>query len=377
MHFDLTDEQSMLRDSLRRLLVDRYSFEDRKKYMTEENGYSPDMWRAYSDLGLLGVSFAEGDGGFGGGPEETMLVAEELGRVLSLEPYFATVVLAGAALRHAGSPEQRANLVPRITSGETILAFAATEPQSGFDLHDVATAARQQNGGWMLSGVKSVVLHGGAANRLIVTARISGGRRDISGLGLFLVDANSRGVERSGFSTQDGQRATEIVFRGAVAEPLGTPGESWPVIERIAQEAIAALCAEATGIMEEAIRLTVDYLKIRKQFGVPLVVFQTLQHRAAEMLVELEQARAAAFLSVMALDEPDASARAAQISAAKLKCNKAARFVGQQAVQLHGGVGMTMEYGIGHAFKRLAIIEASFGDSDYHLHALGRQAGLF
>lgn len=377
MHFDLTDEQTMLRDSLRRLLSDRYSFEDRKKYMSLEGGYDQAIWQSYAELGLLGLPFDEADGGFGGGVAEALLVSEELGRVLALEPYFATVILAGTALRHAGSKSQKEQHITAIAGGESVYAFAATEPQSGYDLFDVTATANDETGKWLISGTKSLVLHGEAATWLVVSARSSGGRRDKDGLSLFLVDANSAGVERKGYQTQDGQRAAEVVFNNAEAELLGEAGQAWQVLERISQEAIVSLCAEAVGIMEEAVRVTVDYLKMRKQFGVPLAVFQALQHRAADMLVELEQARGAAFLAAMALDEANESMRAAQISAAKIKCGKAARFVGQQAVQLHGGIGVTMEYNIGHAFKRLAMIELSFGDVDYHLNKLSTHDGLF
>ena len=377
MHFDLTDEQTMLRDSLRRLLSDRYSFEDRKKYMALSEGYNPELWRTYADLGLLGLPFDEADGGFGGGAAETMLVSEELGRVLALEPYFATVVLAGSALRHAGSDAQKQQHIAAIASGEASYAFASAEPQSGYDLFDVATMASQNGDSWQLSGTKSLVLHGETADWLVVSARSSGQRRDKDGISLFLVDATAPGVQRKGYQTQDGQRAADVILNDVPAELLGDPGKAWPVLERISQEAIAALCAEAVGIMDEAVNVTVDYLKMRKQFGVPLAVFQALQHRAADMLVELEQARGAAFLAAMALDEGNAATRAAQISAAKIKCGKAARFVGQQAVQLHGGIGVTMEYNIGHAFKRLSMIELSFGDVDYHLNALSAHDGLF
>ena len=379
MDFDLSEEQRLLKDSVTRLLADRYGFENRKAYRARPEGWSRDLWRQYAELGLLGVAFSEADGGFGGGPVETMLIMEAFGRVLALEPYLATVVLAGGLIRRAGSPEQRAALIGPLAAGELLLAFAHAEPQSGYDLFDVGRAARQDGAAFVLNGEKGLVLHGDAADKLIVSARVAGERRDAEGIGLFLVDAGRRGVARRGYPTQDGLRAAEVTLTDVRVEPrdvLGDPRGAYPVIERVVDEAIAAVCAEAVGAMSEALEMTVDYLKTRKQFGVAIGSFQALQHRASDMVVALEQARSMMMLATMMAGEDNAAERRKAISAAKVQIGRAARFVGQQAIQLHGGIGMTMEYKLGHLFKRLSMIDIAFGDADYHLERLSQSDGL-
>jgi pimeloyl-CoA dehydrogenase small subunit len=379
MDFDLTEEQRLLKDSVTRLLADRCSFEQRKAFRSKPEGWSRDLWRQYAELGLLGVAFAEADGGFGGGPVETMLIMEALGRVLALEPYLATVVLAGGAIRRAGSTEQRAALLGPIASGELLLGFAHAERQSGFDLFDVGATARKDGAAFILNGEKGLVLHGDAADKLIVSARSAGGRRDLAGIGLFVVDAKAPGVSRRSYPTQDGLRAAEVTLadvRVEAQDALGDPEGALPVIERVVDEAIAAVCAEAVGAMSEALEMTVDYLKTRKQFGVPIGSFQALQHRASDMVVALEQARSMMMLATMMADEDNAAERRKAISAAKVQIGRSARFIGQQAIQLHGGIGMTMEYKLGHLFKRLTMIDIAFGDADHHIERLGAGDGL-
>jgi pimeloyl-CoA dehydrogenase small subunit len=379
MDFDLTEEQQLLKDSVTRLLADRYSFENRRAFRASPEGWSQDLWRQYAELGLIGVPFPEADGGFGGGPVETMLIMEAFGKALALEPYLATVVLAGGLIRRGGNEEQRARLIPAIAAGELRLAFAYAEPQSGHDLFDVAASARKDGAGFVLNGEKGLVLHGDSADKLIISARTAGARRDLDGIGLFLVDANADGVSKRGYPTQDGMRAAEISLTNVRVAPenvLGDPENAYPLIERVADEAIAATSAEAVGAMSEALDMTVDYLKTRKQFGVAIGAFQALQHRASDMVIALEQARSMMMLATMMAADDNAGERRKAISAAKAQVGRSSRFIGQQAIQLHGGIGMTMEYKLGHLFKRLTMIDIMFGDADYHLERLSRGDGL-
>jgi pimeloyl-CoA dehydrogenase small subunit len=376
MDFDLTDEQRLLKDSVDRLIADQYQFEQRKKYISEPDGWSHAVWQQYAELGLLGLPFAEAHGGFGGGPVETMIVMEAFGRGLVLEPYFATVILGGGLLRRAGTPAQQQELLPQVAQGKLKLAFAHVERQSRYDLADVATTARQ-DAAWVLDGAKSVVLHGDCADRLLVTARISGNRRDRMGVGLFLVDPAAPGVTRRGYPTQDGLRAAEVTLSGARGVPVGAPGGALPAIEHVVDESIAALCAEAVGIMQVMHETTLDYLKTRQQFGRPIGQFQVLQHRSVDMLVALEQARSMAMFAAVMAGEEDATERRRAIAAAKVQIGRSGKHIGQEAIQLHGGIGMTMEYKVGHYFKRMTMIDMLFGNADTHLAALAGLDGLF
>ena len=380
MDFDLSDEQRLIGDNVARLMKERYSFEQRKAYAGEQLGFSEAVWKQYAELGLLGAPFAEEDGGYGGGAVEIMLTEEAFGRALALEPYLATVVLGGGVIRHGGSPEQRQALIPEIASGDLRLALAHAEKSSGWNLFDVATTARRDGDSFVLNGEKGLVLHGDGAHKLIVLARMSGDRRDRQGLGLFLVDAGSQGVSRRGYPTQDGARAAEIGFAGVrvpAADLIGEPGGAGAIIERVIEDAIAALCAEAVGAMSEAMEITTEYLKTRKQFGVPIGSFQALQHRASDMVVALEQARSMALLATMMTGESDAAERAKATHAAKVQIGRSAKFIGQQATQLHGGIAMTWEYKLGHLFKRLTMIDMAYGDADWHLARLGEGDSLF
>jgi pimeloyl-CoA dehydrogenase small subunit len=377
--FDLSEEQQLVKDSITRLLADRYGFERRKKYEASAEGWSRELWRQYAELGLLGLPFSEADGGFGGGPVETAVVMEAFGAALALEPYLASVTLAGGVLRRAANDRQRAALIPQLASGKLVMAFAHSEPQSRYDLHDVGASAKRHGGSFVLDGEKGLVLHGDSADKLIVSARTSGARRDRDGIGLFLVATDAAGVSRRGYRTQDGARAAEVSLHGVIVsaeDVIGDPSGGLSVIEGVSDEAIAALCAEAVGAMEEALKLTVEYLKTRKQFGVTIGSFQALQHRASDMLVALEQARSMAAFAAMMVNDEDASERRKALSAAKIQIGQSARFIGQQAIQLHGGMGMTMEMKIGHLFKRLAMIERQFGDVDHHLGVLTASGGL-
>jgi pimeloyl-CoA dehydrogenase small subunit len=377
MDFDFTEEQRLLKESVDRFISDRYDFEQRKTFAKNDAGYSSENWSQFAELGLLAIPFAEEHGGFGGGPIETMIVMEAFGRGLVLEPYFSTVVLGGGLLRHAGSDAQKSELIPKIASGDLRLAFAHGERQSRYDLADVETRAKKSGSGYVLEGEKSLVLNGGSAETLIVTARLAGGQRDRSGIGLFLVDANAKGVSRRGYPTQDGLRAAEISLFG-VEVPSGRviSEDALPIIERVADEAIAALAAEAVGAMAEMHALTVDYLKTRKQFGVTIGSFQALQHRAVDMFVALEQARSMAMFATMMSADDNPDVRRQAISAAKVQIGHSAKIVGQGAIQLHGGVGMTMELKVGHYFKRATMIDVLFGDADYHLARLAQAGSL-
>jgi pimeloyl-CoA dehydrogenase small subunit len=380
MDFDLSDEQRLLKDSVTSLIEKEYAFEQRKAYAREPHGYSAARWAQFAELGLLGLPFAEDVGGIGGTPVETMIVMEAFGRGLVLEPYLATIVLGGGLLRFAGSAAQRQEMVPAIAAGKLRLAFAHTERQARYDLADIAvTATPAPGGGFVLGGHKGVVLHGDSADRLIVSARTAGGQREPDGISLFLLDPKTEGVAVQGYATVDGLRAAEITLRdvrlGAEAL-LGPRDHALPLIERAIDLAIAALAAEAVGAMSVMHELTVEYLKTRKQFGVAIGAFQALQHRAVDMLVAVEQARSMAMLATMMAEAPDAGERRRMIAAAKVQCGRSGRQVGQQAIQLHGGIGMTDEYKVGHYFKRVTAIDTLFGDADHHLAVVADAGGL-
>jgi pimeloyl-CoA dehydrogenase small subunit len=380
MDFDLTDEQRMLSESVNRLVTDAYGdFEHRKGYRAAPRGFADANWQALAEMGLLGLPFDEADGGFGGGPVETMIVMEAFGRGLVLEPFLATVVLAGGLLRRAGNEAQRAAILPSVVEGSMVLAFAHQERQARHDLHDVATTARRDGAEWVLDGAKGVVLAGDSADRIIVSARTSGARRDREGISLFLLDPATPGVTRRGYATQDGLRAAELVLEGVRVPSdalLGQEGQALPLIELVVDEANAALCAEALGAMDVLRDLTVDYLKQRQQFGQAIGNFQALQHRAADMLVATEQARSMAMYAAMMVQSGDAAARRTALSAAKALVAKLADQLGKDAIQLHGGIAMTEEYKAGHYFKRLTMLGTIFGDVDHHLRVVVAAGGL-
>jgi pimeloyl-CoA dehydrogenase small subunit len=379
MDFDLSEEQRLLKDSVDGLLKTSYDFDQRKKYRAEKGGWSKGVWTKLAEQGLLGLPFSEADGGFGAGAVETMIVMESLGKALVVEPYLATVVLGGGFLRRGGSAAQKEAYIPSIIDGSKTLAFAQLEKNSRYDLGDVTTSAKKTANGWTIDGEKFVVLNGENADTLIVSARTAGGQRDRAGVGLFLVPANAKGVSIKGYPTQDGLHAADITFTavevGADAV-IGDPAGALPLIETVVDDARIALCAEAVGEMDESLQTTVEYLKTRKQFGVAIGSFQVLQHRAADMFVAVEQARSMAMFATMASDFDDAKERATAVSAAKVQIGRSLKFVGEQSIQLHGGVGMTMEYKIGHYFKRLSMIESTFGDTDFHLRRVTDAGGL-
>jgi pimeloyl-CoA dehydrogenase small subunit len=372
MDFEYTSDQQLLSDTVARLLTDHYDFESRKRYLAA-GGSSREVWQRFAELGLLGLPFADSEGGLGAGAVESLIVMEAFGRHLVLEPYLATVVLGGGCLRYAASRDLQQEILPGVIAGTHSLALAHSERQARFDLADVATTARRSGSDWVLNGSKQYVLHGGSADSLIVSARVAGKQRDREGLALFVVDAHSPGVERRRYLMQDGTSAADIRLadvRVASRWLLGEAGGALPIIEKVAGDGIAAVCAEAVGAMARALELTVDYLKTRKQFGTTIGSFQALQHRAVDMLVATEQARSMALYAAMMSDEMDAEESNQALSAAKVQICRSARFVGEQAVQLHGGIGVTEECQVGHYYRRLTMLELLFGDAAHHLSLL-------
>ena len=365
MDFNLSKEQELLRDGLGRFLSSRYDLEKSRAAAKTGAGWQPDIWRGFADeLGILGAALPEDVGGIGGGPVEVMVIAEALGHALVVEPYVDTIVVAGGLLRRAGGAAAKA-LLEKVVSGTAIVALAAAEPGSGESWLDVSTVADRDGDEWVLRGSKIVVMSAPLATHLLIIARTS------AGLSLFLVETDSAatGIEAHGYRTVDDRRAADLVFDGLRLPAnalLGEDGTAWPSLAQARDEGAAAICAEAVGCMRKVLADTVEYCKQRHQFGQPIASFQVLQHRMVDMYMEVEQAVAAAYLAVLNLEAaPDVRARA--VSAAKATVGRAARFVGQQAVQLHGGMGMTEELAIGHYFKRLTALQYEFGSTDFHV----------
>ncbi|WP_067721433.1 acyl-CoA dehydrogenase family protein [Nocardia yamanashiensis] len=366
MDFELSTEQEMLRDTVRDVLGRSYTPERRNEVIATELGWDPKVWATFAEIGLLGLTFAEADGGMGAGPIEAMLVLEELGRGLAPEPLLDCALLPGGLIGQAGTDAQRKDLLPRIAEGELRVAFAHNEPGLRWPATEIGTQAIARAEGWQLAGRKNPVSHGDCAELLIVSAALPEG-----GVGLFLVDPEGSGVRRTAFATHDGQRGADIEFDGAAAELLGAAEDRSALIAATAIHAQAALGAEAVGAMSEALRLTTEYLKTRKQFGVPLRTFQTLTQRAADMYVSLELARSMSLYASMSL--ADGMIDPLVASRAKLRIGRSGRHIGQEAIQLHGGIGMTAEYPVGHYTARLTAIEHTLGDSSDHLRYLAGQ----
>ena len=369
MDFSFTDEQSMLRDTVASYLRDNYDMEKRRAALKTEAGWRPAVWKAFADeLGILGAPFSEDHGGLGGGALENMIVLEEFGKALVVEPYLGTVVIGGGFLKAAGGG-LAADRIGQIISGEATYAFAYAEPQGRYNLADLKTTAKKDGSGWVLNGAKAVVIGAPWASHLIVTARTGGGQRDAQGVSVFVVEKGAKGVTTRDYPTVDGQRASEVMFENVAlpAEALiGPEGAALPLIEQVVDEAIIASCGEAVGVLSTAQQMTVEYAKQRKQFGQPIGQFQVLQHRMVDMFIQVEQSISMTYMAHIRMEEgPEARAKAA--SAAKAQIGKACKFVGQNAIQLHGGMGMTDEMAIGHYFKRATALEALFGNTDHHL----------
>jgi len=371
MDFTLDDEQELLRTGLTRFLATRYDLERSRAAAKTGPGWQPEIWRAFADeLGILGAALPVECGGIGGGPVEMMLIAEALGHALVIEPYVDTAVVAAGLLRRAGGA-LAARLLDEIVSGSTVVTVAADEPGSGQSWHDVSTVAERDGDGWRLTGEKIVSVGTPLAGWVLVTARTGGSRADVDGISLFAVDIGSPAaeVESHHYRTIDDRRASDMVLRGLRLPAdalLGEEGGAWRSLARARDEGAAAVCAEAVGAMRRVLADTVEYCKQRKQFGVPIGSFQVLAHRMVDMYMDVEQAAAAAHLAVLHL-EGDDHERARAVSAAKVTVGRAARFVGQQAVQLHGGMGMTEELAIGHYFKRLTAVQYEYGSTDFHV----------
>ncbi len=373
MDFQLSEEQRLLGDMVSGYIRDRYDFEARAASMREPEGFSRKVWGELAELGLLSAPFSEEDGGIGGGGVEQMIVMEALGRGLVVEPYLATVILAGGVLRHAASPSQKAERVAGIIAGERIMTLAHQEPNGPRHTIDrLRTSATRDGEGWRLDGQKTGVIAGAAADELIVSAR-SG-----QGVSLFLVDPKAPGVTVRRRQSYDGVALADVSLENTVLPGealLGGENQGAATLGLVFQEANAALCAEAVGVMSDVLDTTTEFLKTRRQFGVAIGSFQALQHRAVEMLMQVELARSMAVLAALSLERAPEE-RWRNIAAAKAKIGRAGRFVGQESIQLHGAIGLTSEYKIGHAFKRLTAIETQFGDSDHHIDALAVAGGL-
>ncbi|MBB5912390.1 hypothetical protein BJY24_001257 [Nocardia transvalensis] len=368
MDFELTDEQVLLRDTVRDLLARAYDPETRLKVFETDLGWSREVWSQLAELGVLGLSFREEDGGVGAGPVETMVVMEEIGRRLAPEPLLDAVLLPGGLIARAGTEEQRQRVLAEVVSGGVLLAFAHDEPGSRWPATEVATRAQADGDGYRLTGVKNPVPHGDCADQLVVSAVLPDG-----GVGLFLVDATAEGVTRTPYRTFDERRGAQVEFASAPAESLGDATDRTAEIAAETSAAQASLCAESVGAMAESLRLTTEYLKTRKQFGVPLAKFQALTHRAATMYVSLELARSMSLYLTAALSDGDVDPALA--SRARLQVSGAARHIGQEAVQMHGGIGITTEYPVSHYTARLTAVERTLGGGLDHLRVLADRVG--
>ncbi|MNK67140.1 Acyl-CoA dehydrogenase fadE12 [compost metagenome] len=370
MDFKLSEEQQMLQDTAARLVRDTYGFEHREQFRESAQGFSGEFWQQLGELGLTTVPFAEAYGGFGGNGVDVMLVAQELGRGLCLEPWLHSVIFAGGLVEQLGSAAQKSELLPQVANAQLQLAVAVDEPQSHYQLHDVQTRAVAVNGGWSLSGHKSLVVGGQSAGLILVSARVAGDERDEAGISLFLVDPASAGISIREYPTMDGRRACDLFLDNvfvSCAAVLGMDGQALDALRYQQGRAIAAQCAEAVGSMEATCALTLDYLKTRKQFGQVIGKFQVLQHRMVDMHIELDQATSMAMLAACVADEPDSPERSRTLAAAKYIVCRAARYVADQGIQLHGGIGLTWEYVLSHHAKHLLMVARQFGDDDHHL----------
>lgn len=374
MDFSFSEEQTLLKDSVEKFVQNDYGFDSRQRVVRTEQGYSSAHWATFAELGWLSVPFPENVGGFGGKAVDMMLLMEQFGRGLVVEPYIATVVLAGGAIRIGGSAEQQAAWLPGIIDGSRQGALAYAEPQGRFNLADLVTTAKADGQGYVLNGHKAVVLNGPAADFLVVSARTSGGQRDRDGVSLFIVEAGAAGVSRRDYPTVDAFRASEVTLKDVRVGKdalIGAEGKGYAILEQVIDEGILAVGSEAVGCMEVLYKNTVEYTKTREQFGQPIGKFQVLQHRMVDMFMEHEQSKSLMYMAAMKMDEGYGDAAKKAVSAFKVQVGNSGRFVGQNAVQLHGGMGMTDELSIGHYFKRVTVIDTLFGNVDYHLKRFG------
>lgn len=368
MNFDFTDEQNALRDSLAKWLAAEYEFDKRRAFLKTEDGWKKN-WAMYAELGLLAAPLPEVHGGLGGGPIDTFVVMEEFGKALVVEPFVQTVVIGAGAVALAGSAAQKDEHIAAIAGGERIVAFAQAEPKSRWALNDVSATAKKDGAGYVLNGQKSVVIGGPQADHLLIVARTSGGQRDAKGISLFLAPKNLKGISTRDYPNVDDFRASEIDFENvslSAEHLIGAEGEALATIEAVVDAANAALCAEAVGVLRTTHALTLDYTKTRKQFGRAIAEFQVIQHKMVDMFMAAEQANSMALLATIKLDA-SAKERAKAVASAKVNVGQALTFVGQNAIQLHGGMGVTDEMRVSHYFKRGTMIESQFGNADHHL----------
>jgi alkylation response protein AidB-like acyl-CoA dehydrogenase len=369
MDFSFTEEQTLLRNSVQKYLADNYTFEHFKKISRGEPGYSVQNWKQFAELGLMAAPLPEEFGGLGGGPVDVMVVMEEFGKALVVEPYVSTVVVGGGFFGHGGTAAQKEEWLNKIAAGETIIAFAFAEPQGRYNYADLTTTAKKNGASYTLNGQKGVVLGGPWADTLIVTARTAGGQRDAKGVSVFAVDKKAKGVATRDYPTVDGLHASEITFENVevpAANLIGTADDGLALIEQVTDEAIAAHAAEAVGAMKVLVDATVEYSKTRKQFGVPIGKFQALQHRMVDMFVNSEQSASITYMVTLKLGE-SAAERAKAAAAAKVQIGRAGNYIGKEAIQIHGGMGMTDELNVGHYFKHLTMLDTLYGNAEHHL----------
>jgi alkylation response protein AidB-like acyl-CoA dehydrogenase len=370
MEFNYSEEQLALQDTLQRFISRDYDFDKRRKFSASSLGFSAEAWSQFAELGLLALPLPEDYGGLGGNAVDIMLVMEQFGQGLLLEPYLSTVVTCGGLIRDAASDPMKQQLLPQIAAGKVKIALAGYEAAGRYDLSYVACTAQESGASWRLSGRKTVVLDGASADYFLVSARSSGDVSDRDGISLFLVPRDAKGLTVAAYPTQSGARAADLLLENVTVDGgalIGAPSRALPIIERAVDLGVAALCAEAVGIINALNQATLNYLKTRKQFGVAIGTFQALKHKMADMLIAAEQSRSMAIIAAVHADSQDAAERSRAISAAKAYIGQAGRLVGQHAVQMHGGMGVVDELIVSHYFKRLTMIDLSFGDADYHL----------
>ena len=369
MNFELSEEQKMIQQSVERFVQENYDLTNRVKISSEDPGYSQDYWTAMAELGWLGLAFSEEDGGFGGNQIDTLVLMEQFGKGLVLEPFLANIVLGGGAIKRGGTSAIKESVLPNLIEGNLQVTLAYAEEQSRFDIEDVATAAREDGNNFIINGKKSMVLNAESADKIVVVTRTNGSQVDEDGISLFLVDATSAGIERENFPTVDGLRASEITFTDVEVSSdnlIGEKDKGFSILQAVVNDAILALSAEAVGAMEVLYKDTVEYTQQREQFDHPLSDFQVLQHRMVDMFMEYEQCKSLLLRATMeTVQDPILAQRT--VHALKHLIGKSGIFVGESAVQLHGGMGVTEELRIGHFFKRLLVIDSQFGNSDFHL----------
>ncbi|MEZ7817751.1 MAG: alkylation response protein AidB-like acyl-CoA dehydrogenase [Candidatus Azotimanducaceae bacterium] len=369
MNFDISSEQNILQDSVDRFVQDHYELDKRQLLVLTEQGFSNDNWQTMAELGWLGVSVPEAHGGFGGNEIDTMILMQAFGKGLVLEPFFASTVLGAKAIADGGSEDLKTKMLPGVVDGSRQLTFAYAEAQSRFDLNDIVTRAQRDGDDYVINGHKSMVLHAASAHQIVVSTRTSGGQAEQAGISLFLIDADAAGVEITSFPTVDGQQAAEIKLEGVKVPSsrlLGALDQGYELLNSVATAGILALAAEAVGAMEILYKDTVAYTQEREQFDHALSDFQVLQHRMVDMFMEYEQCKSLLYRATLEVVQNSTGAQRS-VHALKYYVGKMGTFIGENAVQLHGGMGTTEELRVGHYFKRLLVIDAQFGNSDHHL----------